>query len=57
MRPCTRPCTSAEHRFSSVDALFAESGRAVAALDNGMEKIAGAIATDVRTVLAGQFLA
>jgi hypothetical protein len=48
--------TAAEHQFSSIDVLFAESARAVAALDDAMVAIAAALATDIRTVLAGHFL-
>ncbi len=48
--------TTAEHKFGSIDQLFADSARAVTALENGVKKIAGAIALDVRTVLAGRFL-
>jgi hypothetical protein len=49
--------TTAEHKFGNIDELFGESARAVTALETGVEKIAGAIAVDVRTILAGRFLA
>lgn len=48
--------TAAEHKFGSLDDLFADSTRAVTALETGAEKIAGAIAVDIRTILAGRFL-
>jgi hypothetical protein len=48
--------TSADHHFSSIEALLADGTRVAEALDTGMVKIAAAIASDVRTVLGGRFL-
>jgi hypothetical protein len=48
--------TSADHHFSSIEALLSDGTRAAEALDKGMVQIAAAIASDVRTVLSGRFL-
>jgi hypothetical protein len=48
--------TSTEFQFANVDALVADSARATRALEVAIVAIAGGIAVDVRTVLAGKFL-
>ena len=49
--------TSTVYQFADVDALVTESVRAARALEVAMVAIASGIAVDVRTVLAGKFLA
>jgi hypothetical protein len=48
--------TAPEFKFADVETLVADGARAARALEVAMDSIAGAIAVDVRTVLAGKFL-